>query len=85
MLPFVCRPQRGKYIVSALLQSAAKIDDMKKRDWKLRWNEAEAYSGQGKKVEARACFTAINHDDTLHVDIRKRAKRAVKSLGDDEG
>ena len=53
---------------------------MSQRDWKLRWNEAEAYGGLGKKLEARAAFSAINFDDRLHVDIRKRAKRAVKSI-----
>lgn len=63
-----------------ILADAEKIGDMKKRDWKLRWNEAEAYNGLGKKVEARACFTAINMDESLHVDIRKRAKRTVKAM-----
>ncbi len=63
-----------------VLADAAKIGDMAKRDWKLRWNEADAYAGLGKKVEARACFSALNFDDRLHVDIRKRAKRAVKSI-----
>ena len=53
---------------------------MGKRDWKLRWNEAEAFAGSGKRVEARAAFSALNFDDTLHVDLRKRAKRAVKSI-----
>jgi tetratricopeptide (TPR) repeat protein len=62
---------------------AQKITDMNKRDWKLRWNEAEAYNGLGKKLEARAAFSAINFDDSLHVDIRKRAKRVVKAF--DEG
>jgi tetratricopeptide (TPR) repeat protein len=63
-----------------ILADAGKIGDMSKRDWKLRWNEAEAYAGLGKKIEARAAFSAINFDDRLHVDIRKRAKRAVKSI-----
>jgi len=63
-----------------ILADAAKITDMAQRDWKLRWNEAEAYAGLGKKLEARAAFSAINFDDRLHVDIRKRAKRAVKSI-----
>jgi hypothetical protein len=53
---------------------------MGSRDWALRWQEAEAYAGLGKRMEARAAFSAINHDDKLHVDIRKRAKRAVKSM-----
>jgi tetratricopeptide (TPR) repeat protein len=63
-----------------ILADAAGITDMGKRDWKLRWNEAEAYAGLGKKMEARAAFSAINFDETLHVDIRKRAKRAVNSI-----
>ena len=61
-------------------KDAGKIGEMGKRDWKLRWNEAEAYAGLGKKMEARACFSALNFDDRLHVDIRKRAKRAIKSI-----
>ena len=66
-----------------ILKDAERVGDMKTRDWKLRWNEAEAYVGLGKKLEARACFSALNFDETLHVDIRKRAKRAVKTI--DEG
>ncbi|HEY4120057.1 MAG TPA: tetratricopeptide repeat protein, partial [Byssovorax sp.] len=65
-----------------ILADAAKVKDIGKRDWKLRWNEAEAYLGSEKRPEARACFTAINMDDTLHVDMRKRAKRAVKAIDD---
>jgi tetratricopeptide (TPR) repeat protein len=68
---------------SEILADAAKVENMGKRDWKLRWNEAEAFAGLGKKVEARAAFSAINYDETLHVDVRKRAKRAVKAI--DEG
>jgi Flp pilus assembly protein TadD len=49
---------------AAILADAAKITDMAKRDWKLRWNEAEAYAGSGKRVEARAAFSAINFDET---------------------
>jgi tetratricopeptide (TPR) repeat protein len=63
-----------------ILADASKITDMAKRDWKLRWNEAEAYAGLGKRMEARAAFSAINFDDRLHVDIRKRAKRAVNGI-----
>lgn len=66
-----------------ILADAAKVENIAKRDWKLRWNEAEAYAGLGRKVEARAAFSAINFDESLHVDIRKRAKRAVRSI--DEG
>ncbi len=63
---------------------ASKIEDMAKRNWKLRWNEAEAYLGLGKRMEARAAFSALNYDESLHIDIRKRAKRAVK-LMDEQG
>jgi tetratricopeptide (TPR) repeat protein len=63
-----------------ILEDAESIPDMSQRDWKLRWNEAEAYAGLGKKIEARAAFSALNFDDRLHVDIRKRAKRAVQSI-----
>jgi tetratricopeptide (TPR) repeat protein len=66
-----------------ILADASKLADITKRDWKLRWNEAEAYLGVEKKIEARAAFSAINYDESLHVDIRKRAKRAVKAI--DEG
>jgi tetratricopeptide (TPR) repeat protein len=63
-----------------VIADAQKIEDIKTRDWKLRWNEAEAYAGSGKKTEARACFAAINMDESLHVDVRKRAKRAASNL-----
>jgi tetratricopeptide (TPR) repeat protein len=63
-----------------ILDDVAKLGDMKARDWRLRWNEGEAYAGLGKKMEARACFSAINFDESLHVDIRRRAKRAVNGL-----
>jgi hypothetical protein len=62
-----------------LLADVAKLGDLKKRDRRLRWNEAEAYSGLGKAIEARACFTALNFDESLHVDVRKRAKRAANA------
>ena len=68
-----------------VLKDAEKITDMAKRDWKLRWNEAEAYLGLEKKMEARAAFSAINFDESLHVDIRRRAKRAVKQIDADGG
>lgn len=64
----------------AIVEDAGKLGDMKVRDWRLRWNEAEAYAGMGRQMEARACFSAINFDESLHVDIRRRAKRAVSSL-----
>jgi len=63
-----------------IVNDAEKLGNMKERDWKLRWNEAEAYAGLGKRLEARTLFTAINADDQLHVDVRKRAKRAVQSI-----
>jgi Flp pilus assembly protein TadD len=63
-----------------ILDDVAKLGDMKARDWRLRWNEGEAYAGLGKKTEARACFSAVNFDESLHVDIRRRAKRAVNGL-----
>jgi tetratricopeptide (TPR) repeat protein len=65
-----------------IIKDAEKLGDLKARDWRLRWNEAEAYSGLGKMVEARACFSALNYDEALHVDIRRRAKRAVNSLAE---
>jgi len=64
-----------------VIAEAGKLQDLAKRNWQLRWNEAEAYAATGKMMEARGAFTAINMDETLHVDIRKRAKRAVQSLG----
>jgi hypothetical protein len=64
---------------------AEKLGDMKDRDWKLRWNEAEAYLGLGKQMEARALFTAINADERLHVDIRKKAKRAIRQMDMPQG
>jgi tetratricopeptide (TPR) repeat protein len=66
-----------------ILADAAAVPDMGKRDWKLRWNEAEALVRTGKKIEARAAFTQINADTSLHVDVRKRAKRAAIAV--DEG
>jgi tetratricopeptide (TPR) repeat protein len=67
-----------------IVKDAGTLGDMKARDWRLRWNEAEAYLGQGKSVEARALFSALNFDESLHVDIRKRAKRAVQNLDSPE-
>lgn len=68
-----------------IIQDAGTLGDMKTRSWQLRWNEAEAYAGLGKVVEARACFSAINFDDSLHVDIRRRAKRAANSVAEGGG
>ncbi len=64
-----------------VIADAAKLTDLGKRDWKLRWNEAEAFAGLEKKMEAQAAFAAINRDESLHVDVRKRAKRAASSVG----
>ena len=63
-----------------IITLAEKLGDMKDRDWQLRWNEAEAYLGLDKRMEARALFTALNSDERLHVDIRKKAKRAVRQM-----
>jgi tetratricopeptide (TPR) repeat protein len=65
-----------------ILAQAAAIADMGKRDWRLRWNEAEALSRAGKKMEARTAFSAINLDTSLRVDIRKRAKRAATAVAE---
>jgi tetratricopeptide (TPR) repeat protein len=64
-----------------IVADAEKLRDMKGRDCRLRWNEAEAYRGLKRIMEARACYTQINSDESLHVDIRKRAKRAVMEMG----
>jgi tetratricopeptide (TPR) repeat protein len=63
-----------------ILEDAATLSDMPRRDWKLRWNEAEALVRAGKKIEARAAFSQINFDKTLHVDVRKRALRAANAV-----
>lgn len=63
-----------------VIKDAATIADMPSRDWRLRWNEAEALAREGKIVEARAAFTQINFDESLLADVRKRAKRAANSV-----
>jgi tetratricopeptide (TPR) repeat protein len=63
-----------------VLADAATLGDMRSRSWRLRWGEAEAYAGLGKKTEAQATFMAINLDTSLHVDVRRRAKRAVERV-----
>ncbi|MEZ4442564.1 MAG: tetratricopeptide repeat protein [Polyangiaceae bacterium] len=65
----------------AIIADAEKMGDMTKRDWKLRWNEAEAYRGKKRLMEARGVYMQINTDESLHVDIRKRAKRAAMEMG----
>jgi tetratricopeptide (TPR) repeat protein len=64
-----------------VLTDAAKVADIGKRDWRLRWNEAEALLAAGKKMEAQAAFAAINRDESLLLDVRRRAKRAATSVG----
>jgi hypothetical protein len=54
---------------------------MKARDWKARWNHAEAFAASGRKIEAQTVFAGINHDESLHIDVRKRAKRAAMGIG----
>lgn len=64
----------------AIVDDAAKLADLAKHDWKLRWGEAEAWAGLGKGLEARSAFGAINHDESLPVDLRKHAKKAAESI-----
>jgi tetratricopeptide (TPR) repeat protein len=64
-----------------IIDDSVKLADLVKRDWKLRWNEAEAYRGLKRLMEARAVYMQINADESLHVDVRKRAKRAAAELG----
>ena len=67
-------------ILRLVSEDAGKVDNLPDRDWKLRWNEAEAYRGTKKIMEARAVYMQLNADESLHVDIRKRAKRAAMEL-----
>lgn len=64
-----------------VLEDSQKIENLPERDWKLRWNEAEAYRGLDQIMQARAVYMQLNSDESLHVDIRKRAKRAAMELG----
>lgn len=64
-----------------IIEDSKNVDDLVNRDWKLRWNEAEAYRGTNRVMEARAVYMQLNSDEALHVDIRKRAKRAAMELG----
>jgi tetratricopeptide (TPR) repeat protein len=70
--------RRGEF--QKLLDQAAVIENIGTKDWRLRWCEADAYHGLGKKMEARAAFTAINADTSLQVAVRARAKRAVEQM-----
>ncbi|MSP25226.1 MAG: tetratricopeptide repeat protein [Myxococcales bacterium] len=65
----------------AVVRDSETLSDMKTRDWQLRWNEAEAYRGLNRMMEARACYMQLNGDESLQIDIRKRAKRAATELG----
>lgn len=69
------RAQQAQVVVDA----AAKMTDLGKRSWKLRWNEAEAMLVLGRVNEAYAAFAAINADESLLVDVRRRAKRAAEA------
>jgi tetratricopeptide (TPR) repeat protein len=68
-----------------VVRDAGTLADIGKRDWKLRWNEAEAQRGLGKRMEARAAFAAINADESLPVEVRRRAKRTVRTLEEQAG
>ncbi|MEZ4370993.1 MAG: tetratricopeptide repeat protein [Polyangiaceae bacterium] len=61
-----------------ILKDAESVENITKRSWQLRWGEAEAYAGSGKKMEARAAFGAIAGDESLLIDLRRRAKRAAE-------
>ena len=65
----------------AIIGLVGSLPNLAQRDWRVRWSEADAYLGLGKKMEARAAFTAINADESLHVTVRARAKRAVENMG----
>jgi len=65
---------------AAVIADAEALGDMRAHDWKARWNHAEAFASAGRKMEAQAVFAAINHDESLHVDVRKRAKRAAMGV-----
>ena len=63
-----------------VIGDAASIPDIAARDWKLRWNEAEAQRGLGRASEARAILVALGADESLAVEVRRRANRAVRAL-----
>lgn len=68
----------GKY--EAVVADAETLADKTGCHWGLRWSEAESYAALGKKMEARTLYTQINNDAKLHVDVRRRAKRAAMGL-----
>ena len=63
-----------------VIADAEKLGDIKTHDWKVRWNYAEAFAATGRKMEAQTIFAGIDHDETLHLDVRKRAKRAAMGV-----
>lgn len=63
-----------------LITDAEQLKDLRTHDWKLRWSEAEAYAAQAQNDQAYACFVALNADESLLVDVRKRAKRAAEHI-----
>jgi tetratricopeptide (TPR) repeat protein len=63
-----------------VVEAAAELGEMGSRGWRLRWCEAEALRATGKALEARAAFSALNHDESLLVDVRRRAKRAASEI-----
>lgn len=68
----------GKH--EAVIADAETLADKTGCHWGLRWSEAESYAALGKKMEARTLYTQLNNDPKLHVDIRRRAKRAAMGL-----
>ena len=64
-----------------VITDAESLANLAQRNWGLRWSEAESYASLGKKMEARTLFTQLTSDSSLHVDVRKRAKRAANTLG----
>ena len=62
-----------------VLDDAAKITDMNKRDWKLRWSEAEAYRGLGRKQEANGAFTGIATTTSRSTSTSASARSAPRS------
>ncbi len=74
----------NKTMYQQIITDSEKLGNMAERDWRLRWNEAEAYRGLKRLMQARACYMQLNADEALHVDIRKRAKRAAMEMGSGE-
>jgi tetratricopeptide (TPR) repeat protein len=68
----------GRY--DAVIADAEALPNRATCNWGLRWSEAESYASLGRKMEARTLFTQINSDASLHVDVRKRAKRAAMGI-----